>query len=68
MDALMASSSKMSLVQTDEVQLLQVDEGPYTVASLPTKPFRKYVQRTWNSFDVITGWTGELPDLNVVAA
>ena len=34
----------------------------YSVSDLPTKSFRKYVQRAWNTFDVITGWQGDLPD------
>ena len=67
MEALMATSSKMTLRLGDVVTPLIVSDGSNTLASLPVKPFRKYVQRAWNTFDVIKGWTGELPDMDVLA-
>ena len=67
MEALMATSAKMSLVQVDEIHPIEVGDGTNCVNALPTKPFRKYVQRVWNTFDVIKGWTGELPDFGVLA-
>ena len=68
MEALVATSSKMTLRQSDVVTPLIVSDGSNLLADLPVKPFRKYVQRAWNSFDVIKGWTGELPDIMDVLA
>ena len=57
----------MHLRQIDVITPLNVSDGSNLLADLPVKPFRKYVQRAWNSFDVIKGWTGELPDMELLA-
>ena len=43
----------MTLHEGDVVTPLIVSDGSNILADLPVKPFRKYVQRAWNMFDVI---------------
>ena len=68
MDALLQSSANLILVPTGVTSVVEVTDGTHTITDIPVKDFRKYVQRVWNSFDVLKGWKGELPDLEHLAA
>ena len=67
MEALLASSSQMMLVALGSSSVIEVHDGTRTMADLPTKNFRKYVQRVWNTFGLIPHWSGAKPDMDAMA-
>ena len=67
MEALLASSSQMMLVPLGSSSVIEVHDGTRTMSDLPTKNFRKYVQRVWNTFDLIPHWSGAKPDMEAMA-
>ena len=56
----------MFLGQVEEIHPIEIVNGTNYVTDPPTKAFRKYVQRAWNTFDIIKGWTGDLPDFGIL--
>ena len=63
----MQSSVDMVLMPTGMASVVEVTDGTNHLTDLPLKDFRKYVQRVWNAFDLIKGWTGDLPDMEHLA-
>ena len=54
------------LVPLGSSSVIEVHDGTRTMADLPTKNFRKYVQRVWNTLDLIPHWSGDKPDMDAI--